>query len=236
MATIAILQPHFLPWLGYFNLINRVDNFVYLDDVQYISREWKNRNKIRKTSNSNEFSWLSVPVEKKATSKKILDVKINNNIDWRKDHLQKIRNTYLHAPEFDFFFPVISSWYQESVNMNSLSLLNKYFIKELCNYIAVNTNFINSSNLSAKGVKDYKLLDICIKLNAKKLIANNRTAEYADIKIFSEKNIEFIKQNFIHPDYDQYTKNQKVTFMPFLSTIDACFNVSKKNLNNLLSK
>ena len=74
------------------------------------------------------------------------------------------------------------------------------------------------------------------KTKCKKLIANNRTAEYADIKIFSEKNIEFIKQNFIHPDYDQYSKNQKVTFMPFLSTIDACFNISKKNLKNLLSK
>ena len=70
MNTIAILQPHFLPWLGYFDLIKRVDGFVYLDDVQYISREWKNRNRIRKTPKSNETSWLSVPVEEKRQVKK----------------------------------------------------------------------------------------------------------------------------------------------------------------------
>jgi hypothetical protein len=235
MTTIAILQPHFLPWLGYFNLINRVDNFVYLDDVQYITREWKNRNKIRKISNSDDYSWLSVPVEKKATRKKIKDVQINNNLSWRNDHLQKIRNTYLHSPEFESFFPIITSWYQSSKSIDSLSLLNKFFINKICNYIGINTSFIDSSDLSADGVKDYKLLDICLKLNAKKLIANNRTAEYANISNFLKQNVSFIKQDFVHPDYGQYNKNVKVTFMPFLSTIDACFNVSQNNIKNLLS-
>ena len=159
MTSIAILQPHFLPWLGYFDLINRVDSFVYLDDVQYISREWKNRNKIRKTPNSYEYSWLSVPVDREATRKKIKEVHIILTQNWINDHLQKIKNTYLNSPQFDFFFPKIKSWYQSVETIENLSLLNKFIINEHCKYIGVETKFIDSSNLGVEGVKDQKLLN-----------------------------------------------------------------------------
>ena len=62
MKKVAILQPHYLPWLGYFSLIEIVDEFIFLDDVQFIKREWKNRNKIRKDFNSSETKWLSIPI------------------------------------------------------------------------------------------------------------------------------------------------------------------------------
>ena len=68
--TCSILQPHYLPWIGYFDLIKRSDVFVFLDDVQYIKREWKNRNKIRKNPKSEEVKWLSVPIDKKSQKKK----------------------------------------------------------------------------------------------------------------------------------------------------------------------
>lgn len=235
MTTIAILQPHFLPWLGYFDLINRVDSFVYLDDVQYISREWKNRNKIRKTPNSNEHSWLSVPVDGKATRKKIREVQVNKNQNWVNDHLQKIKNTYLNSPQFDFFFPIIKNWYQSVETIENLSLLNKHIINEVCKFIDVQTKFIDSTNLDAQGAKDQKLLNICLKLNAKTLIANNKTAEYANKEKFLEKNVNFITQDFTHPNYNQYNKNEKISFMPFLSIVDVCFNVPQNNIKSLLS-
>ena len=234
MNTIAILQPHFLPWLGYFDLIKRVDGFVYLDDVQYISREWKNRNRIRKTPKSNETSWLSVPVDRKATSKKIKDVTINKETNWTNDHLQKIRNSYLHSPQFETFFPIITNLYQTMETFDSLSKLNKFIINELCKYIGVKTKFIDSSTLNTAGIKDQKLLNICLKLNAKTLIANNKTAEYTNKENFLKKDVHFITQDFVHPNYIQYNKNQRVTFMPFLSIIDVCFNVSQSNIKPLL--
>ena len=235
MNTLAILQPHFLPWLGYFDLIKRVDAFVYLDDVQYITREWKNRNRIRKTPNSSETSWLSVPVDRKATSKKIKDVLINKDNNWTNDHLQKIRNTYLHSPQFETFFPIVTKLYETIETFDYLSISNKFIINEFCKYIGLKTKFIDSSSLNTDGSKDQKLLNICLKLNAKTLIANNKTAEYANKENFFKKNINFITQDFEHPHYNQYNKNQKVTFMPFLSIIDVCFNVSQSNIKSLLS-
>ena len=57
----AIVQPHYFPWLGYFDMIHKSDIFVFLDDVKFINREWKNRNKIRL---GNDYSWLTVPIKK----------------------------------------------------------------------------------------------------------------------------------------------------------------------------
>ena len=134
-----------------------------------------------------------------------------------------------------FFFPKIKSWYQSVETIENLSLLNKFIINEHCKYIGVETKFLDSSNLGVEGVKDQKLLNICLKLNAKTLIANNKTAEYANKQKFLEKNVNFVTQDFIHPKYDQYNKNQKISFIPFLSIIDVCFNVSQNNIKSLLN-
>ena len=105
MKVIAILQPHYLPWVGYFNLIKRVDEFIFLDDVQFIKREWKNRNRIRKDFNSDHSKWLSIPIngEDQKGKKNLTETRICFKKNWIDEHLNSIKQVYNHTPYFDFF-------------------------------------------------------------------------------------------------------------------------------------
>ena len=103
--SVAICQPHYLPWIGYFEMIDRVDSYVFLDDVQFIKREWKNRNKIRKSPDSLETKWLSVPIEKQSQNTSIMETKVSAHDDWKTNHLNAISNVYSKSPFFEEVFP-----------------------------------------------------------------------------------------------------------------------------------
>ena len=89
----SINQPHYIPYIGYFSMINKVENFIFHDDVNFIKGEWKNRNKIRENKNSDNFRYLTVPIQKQH-EKKINKLLISYDKDWIKDHQNKLRNSY----------------------------------------------------------------------------------------------------------------------------------------------
>ncbi len=93
---VSVHQPQYLPWLGYFDKIERSDIFVFLDNVQFKKNEWQNRNKIK---TSEGWQWLSVPVIHKFMQK-ISEVKINNTVWWGKKHLNALVTNYSKAPFF----------------------------------------------------------------------------------------------------------------------------------------
>ena len=133
--SCAIVQPHYLPWLGYFELIKSVDIFVILDDVQYVKREWKNRNKIRKSPTSNEFKWLSVPIKKEKINQNINEVNIfDENQEWRKFHIDSLKYVYGKTQNFlkykDEIFSII-----ENKKILTLFDLNLSLIKKICEII-----------------------------------------------------------------------------------------------------
>ena len=90
---VAIHQPQYLPWLGFFDKMDQADVFVLLDDVQYKKNEWQNRNKIR---TSETWQWLTVPIIGKF-GQMIKDVKINDLEPWRAKHIKAIEYNYSHA-------------------------------------------------------------------------------------------------------------------------------------------
>lgn len=96
---VAILQPSYLPWLGYFEQIDRSDVFVFYDDVQYDKHGWRNRNKIKTPKG---WQWLTVPVYHNF-GQKIYEVKINNNIPWRRKHLKSLQANYARAPYYQTY-------------------------------------------------------------------------------------------------------------------------------------
>ena len=114
--SCAILQPHYLPWMGYFEMIDRVDRFVIYDDVQFIQREWKNRNRIRKDPISSAYKWISVPVtrsSKRNTS--IKDVEIAYPDTWFDNHINAIKTTYYKCPFYEEVSPEIFSLLSQRV-------------------------------------------------------------------------------------------------------------------------
>ena len=142
----AIVQPHYLPWIGYFELIRNVDIFVILDDVQYVKREWKNRNKIRKSPSSNDYKWISVPIKNEKKNLKINEVCIyDENNDWRNFHKDSISFVYGKAPNFDEYKDEIFNIILNK-QITSLFELNLKLIKKICEILSIKTPIVLSSD------------------------------------------------------------------------------------------
>ena len=100
---VSILQISYLPWLGFFEQMQRSDQFVLYDDVQFTRRDWRNRNRIRIEEGS---TWLTVPVMQKNKYKQsLMETKIDNATSWKRKHLETIRCHYSKTPFFDLYFP-----------------------------------------------------------------------------------------------------------------------------------
>ena len=141
----AILQPHYIPWIGYFSMIKNVDTFIFLDDVKFIKREWKNRNKIRKTKDSNETKWLSVPIKKKDQNNNLNQIEIDYDENWRETHINSIKEVYKKTKYFEDYsakiFNLINSDYKTLTDLNVTLIL--FFLKEF----KINTKILYSSSL-----------------------------------------------------------------------------------------
>ena len=135
----SILQPHYFPWRGYFSIIKNVDEFVFLDDVKFIKREWKNRNKIRKSRVSNETKWLTVPIIKNSQDKTINRAMIDYKEDWQNSHINSLTEVYKKAPQFEKhseeIFKIIKT------KFDCLSDLNISLVKQMCTNFKINTKF-----------------------------------------------------------------------------------------------
>lgn len=219
----AILQPHYLPWIGYFEMFDRVDIFVFLDDVQFIKREWKNRNKIRKTHNHPESKWLSVPVKTIDQRKSLNQVRLVQE-DWPRAHLDSIASTYGKTP----FFSEVFSFLESALKNNKetiLSELNIGLIHEINSLIGIKTEHVKSSDIGVTGKREEKILNICKAIGSGYYMANNASANYIDPIYFSDNGIEVFPQNYTHPVYDQIFGQQILTPLSHLSVIDLLFNV-----------
>ena len=130
---VAIHQPQYLPWLGYFDKIEQTDIFVILDNVQYKKNEWQNRNRIK---TANGWQWLTVPVQYKFPER-IDHVKINNRIDWNRKHLNAIVINYGRS----FYFKKYRSFFEDvySQEWEYLVDINVYLIKFLIKALGMNT-------------------------------------------------------------------------------------------------
>ena len=143
---VAILQSNYIPWKGYFDLINSVDEFYFYDDLQYTHLDWRNRNKIKTNKG---LEWLSVPVGKDI-NRLIYEVQIKDH-KWQKNHWGKIYNNYLKAPHFKEYKEFFEEIYLNKTWTN-LSDMNQYIIKRIsCDILGIETKFYDS--------RDYDLND-----------------------------------------------------------------------------
>jgi hypothetical protein len=222
---IAIHQPQYLPWPGYFNKILQSDIFVFLDDVQYKKNEWQNRNRIK---SANGEVWLTVPVHYKF-GQKINEVEIDNKIFWRKDHLKTISVCYKKAKYFDEFFVYIEKLLSKEYKM--LVDVNINSVKMVLSYLGIDKKIVLSSELKVEGEKTTRLVNICKKLNCDTYISGSGAKEYLVIDEFEKNGIKVIFQEYSTPEYSQLFGE----FMPNLSIIDMIFNVGKEKTLELIS-
>ena len=173
---IAIHQPQFMPWLGYFDKMKQADLFVLLDNVQFKKNEFQNRNKIK---TPNKWQWLTVPVSFNFGDK-INEVKINNKTNWRRKHLQAIKTNYSKAPFFKEIYPLIEALYKD--NYDLLVPLNYKTIILLKNLLRIETELVWASSIQDCLSEDPtdRLIEICKYFKAKIYLAGAGGKDYMD--------------------------------------------------------
>lgn len=216
MKKIAILQSNYIPWKGYFDLINMVDEFILYDDMQYTKNDWRNRNKIK---TSQGIKWLSIPIRQEKLSQKISQTKINDK-RWNIKHYKTISQNYIKAKYFNKYKEVFEELYL-TCNEEYLSKINYRFITAINEILGVNTKIRFSDEFVLKGDKTQKLLNICKECNANVYVSGPSAKSYFDEELALKENIavEWI-------NYDNYpTYNQ--LYPPFfheVSILDLIFN------------
>jgi hypothetical protein len=221
-------QPVYLPWLGLFHKIAMADAFVSFNQVQYLPKDWNNRNKIKTHSGP---SWLTVPVLKSGhRDKKLTEIEINSSINWQRKHWKTMAMSYKKAPFFDMY-----AEFFEDVYMNKkwqyLCELNDYMLRWFLKILNIETTFYDASNHAFKGKKNDLVLDMCTQMKADVYIFGAMGKDYADIDAFTTVGIEPMFQEYKHPEYSQLHGE----FISHLSIVDLLFNHGPDSLNILMS-
>ncbi|QHC05392.1 hypothetical protein GRQ40_16640 [Anoxybacillus sp. PDR2] len=200
MKKIAIIQSNYIPWKGYFDIINDSDIFIFLDDVQYTNRDWRNRNKIKTIHG---LKWLTIPVGSD-TNRLICDVSIESS-RWQKEHWETIKYCYSKAKYFNLYKDFFEDLYCSRVWTN-LSELNQYIITHISkDILGINTKFFNSKDLNCKGKKQEKLINLIKKVEGNLYISGPSAQNYIDDLMFVKNQIQLVyKDYFGYPEYEQF--------------------------------
>lgn len=197
---IAILQSNYIPWKGYFDLINMVDEFILYDDMQYTRRDWRNRNKIK---TSQGLKWLTIPVEVKGKYfQKINETKISDK-DWAKKHWQSIKLNYSKAQYFREYKDAFEDLYL-NCNEPYLSRINFKFINAINEILGIKTKIKWSSEFELVDGKSRRLLSICKDCDADIYLSGPAAKGYLDEEMFVKEGISVEWMDYSgYPEYDQ---------------------------------
>ena len=214
---VVILQPSYLPWLGYFDQMSNCDAFVIYDDVQFDKNGWRNRNRIKTAQGP---QWLTVPVLISGRDFPInRDVEINNTVSWGSKQIKSIRQNYGKAPFFNDYFDALEIVLTRSWRF--LIDLDMEFIFLLMQQLGMRTKIYFASELNIpKTGKAERLIDICRHLGADAFLEGEAGKNYIDEADFSRAGIRLEFHGYQHPVYRQLHG----PFISHLSSIDLLFN------------
>lgn len=220
MKTVVVLQSNYIPWKGYFDLINDADEFIFYDDVQFTKNDWRNRN-IVKTAQG--LHWLSVPVGSSG-DRLVCDVEIKDN-SWQIKHYKTLVANYGKSPFFEMYQPFLKEIYID-IHWKNLSDLNQFIIKSVSNrFLGINTAFRDSRELDAPGKKQERLLEILRQVGASTYISGPAAKNYIDAAGFEAEKIELVWKDYSgYPAYPQ----KYLQFEHGVSIFDLLFNVGPK--------
>lgn len=221
MVTVAIMQPTYLPWLGYFDLMDQADVFVFLDDVQFAKRSWQQRNQIR---GPRGLEWLSVPVLTRTRRfQSIREVEIVDPPTFVAQHRAKVEDRYRATPHFDAFAPRLFATLEAASVSGLLAELNMGLIEMLAEQSGIRVpRLLSSSRIEAGSGKVERLVDICRALGADRYLSPLGSAGYLSgaADDFTLLGVDLVFHDYTHPSYPQL----HAPFIPYASVVDLLFN------------
>lgn len=214
--TVAIAQSNYIPWKGYFDLINSADELILYDDMQYNRRAWRNRNVIKA---SHGLMWLTIPVQVKGKyTQKIKDTCIAD-ANWGRDHWRTISHNYSKAKYISEYGPLFEELY--STSETYLSRINYLFMSAICRLLGIKTTISWSMDYELKGDKTEMLMNLCKQAGATGYVSGPAAKVYLNEGVFHKENI-----SVSYMDYSGYPEYQQL-YPPYeseVSIIDLIFN------------
>ena len=213
---VAMIQSNYIPWKGYFDIIHDVDLFIFFDDLQYTTADWRNRNKIKTAQGP---TWISVPAGD-SRNRLICDVELKDH-SWQAKHWRSLQHSYGKCAHFERYQPYFEQIYLGQ-QWESLSALNHSLIQHISReFLGIRTEFADSRIYNAEGQKLERLVDLAVKAGATTYISGPAARDYIIPERFSELGIELLWKDYSgYPEYSQ-------RFPPFVhevSILDLLFN------------
>jgi hypothetical protein len=216
---VAILQSNYIPWVGYFDIISRVDEFVIYDVVQFTKHDWRNRNRIKTAGG---LQWLTIPV---VTSGRFGQSVAETRIaaaDWTVKHWRSVAQAYARAPFFGQYKDCIATAYQQCATIDRLSAVNRVFIDALAAQFQLSTRLTTAGEYDASGDRTGRLVAICRAAGANVYLSGPSARAYLDVAQFTDASIavEYV-------DYSRYPVYPQL-HGPFefgVSALDVLFNL-----------
>ena len=225
MIKAAIMQPTFLPWLGYFGLMQSVDVFVFLDDVQFSKQSWQSRNYIK---SRNGKLLVSLKIQKASLQTTIQEIKLADDGNQGKI-LASIEQCLGQAPYYKLANSIVKKGFNEC--HSSLAGLNIGIIEEIAKVSDIKAKIVKSSALGVgRGGRVTRLVEICKEVGADTYISPIGAQDYLHgDNSFQEAGIKLHFMNYEHPEYPQLFQ----PFVPFIGSIDALANVGPSTFAKL---
>ena len=214
---VAIVQSNYIPWKGYFDLINAVDEFILFDTAQYTRRDWRNRNRIKTRDG---LQWLTIPVATRGHYHDAIETIQVSDPTWNERHWRAIRANYAGAAHFRTLGPALEALFLDCTGVR-LSSINHHFITGLCAILGIPTRLSWSSDYTIVEGRTERLVSLCRQAGAGVYVSGPAAASYIEPARFREAEIELVYFDYAgYPEYRQ-------AFPPFehgVSVVDLLLN------------
>ncbi len=219
MKKLFIIQTNYIPWKGYFDALNMVDEVILYDDMQYTKNDWRNRNKVKTAQGA---QWLTIPIDVKGKlHQKINEAVVSDRyLDWRENHWKTLQMNYSKAAHFKTYADVFEGLYKND-NEIHLSKINHSFISAINSILGIKTPLRWSNEFELKGDKTEKLVNLCKETNTTDYLTGPSAKDYLDDSLFKNEGINVHYINY--SDYPKYTQLYG-DFVHELSILDLLFN------------
>lgn len=219
---VAIHQPHYFPYPGFFHKVSLADAFVIMDDVQY-DRGFTNRNRILDVHGP---VWLTVPINKSQKFMANVQVEINNSIPWGEDHWKKIQVSYANAKYFDLYGDYLEALYNKA--WPTLFELDMATLKKTFEWLRIDVPIIRESELKIGSTGTQRLVDVCAAIGADTYVSGRGGKDYMDESLFKKNGLTLEYQVYSPSPYPQRSAG---SFVPDLSIIDMLANLGPGSMD-----
>jgi hypothetical protein len=214
---VAIIQSNYIPWKGYFDIINLVDEFILYDDRQYTRRDWRNRNLIK---TDRGLRWLTIPVQAKGRYTQRIDETIISDHTWPERHWKLLQHAYSGAPHFRTYRDAIGELYADS-HEERLSDINRRFLASISRLLEIETRFTSCTDYEAEGERTARLVSLCRQAGAGEYLSGPAGQAYIDESQFQAAGIRLMYMDYSgYPEYPQLHGG----FAHGVSIVDLLFN------------